>query len=346
MQIVLQVLFCFLGIDVSKGTLEVFLSYSDSRKSRSRQFPNTKEGCLALLAWLGEDASSCRVVMEATSRYHRLCERALLDHCALVELLNPRRARALSVGLGLSDKDDKVDAKVLSQAARLLQEQNLSVPCVAAQDLRDFSRTIDQMKEDAAKYLKRIEGLATESAAYQACTKAAKELKALAASQEKVWAEQAEGEPETWRRYTLAISVPSVGKVTARIVAVELPANLDRVTMRKIVGYAGLAARRNQSGDKSLPPAIYGGNVRLRTGLFMAAMHSVFKSGRYLPFYQHLKDRKHINVKTEGGRHLKAITAVMRKILTNILAVINRNEPWKEMPPENKNVPACKTAAA
>jgi transposase len=340
MQSVLQVLSSFLGIDVSKGTLEAFLSYSDSRKSRSSRFPNTKEGCLALLAWLGEDACGCRVVMEATSRYHRLCERVLLDHCALVELLNPRRARALSIGLGLSDKDDKLDAQVLSKAALLLQEQNLSVPCVEAQDLRDFSRTIDQMKEDAAKYLKRLEGLAPESAAYQACMKAAKELKALAASQEKIWNEQAAREPETWRRYTLAKSVPSVGQVTARIVSVELPANLDKVCMRRIVGYAGLAARRHQSGDKSLPPAIYGGNVRLRTGLFMAAMHSVFKSGRYLPFYQKLKDRKYVSVKTEGGRHLKAITAVMRKLLTNILAVINRNEPWKDLPPQNKNVPA------
>jgi transposase len=342
MQSVLQILFSFLGIDVSKGMLEVFLSYSDSRKSRSSRFPNTKEGCSALLAWLGEDAAGCRVVMEATSRYHRLCERSLLDHCALVELLNPRRARALSVGLGLSDKDDKVDARVLSQAARLLQEQNLSVPTVAAQDLRDFSRTIDQMKEDAGKYLKRLEGLAPESAAYQACMKAAKELKVLAASQEKIWTEQAAAEPETWRRYTLAKSVPSVGKVTARIVAVELPANIDKVTMRKIVGYAGLAPRRHQSGDKSLPPAIYGGNAKLRTGLFMAAMNSIFRSGRYLPFYEQLKNRTHINIKTEGGRHLKAVTAVMRKILTNILAVINRNEPWQELPPENKNVPACR----
>src|SRR5579859_6988518 len=123
MQSVLHVLFSFLGVDVSKGMLEVYLCYSDSRKTRRGQFPNTKEGCLALVAWLGEDAHGCRVVMEATSRYHRLAERTLLNSCPLVELLNPRRARALSIGLGLSDKDDKVDAHVLAQAARLLRER-------------------------------------------------------------------------------------------------------------------------------------------------------------------------------------------------------------------------------
>ena len=284
--------------------------------------------------------------MEATSRYHRLCERNLLDRCALVELLNPRRARALSVGLGLSDKDDKVDARVLSKAAQLLQKQNQSIPALQAQELRDFSRAIDQMKEDAGKYLKRLEGLANESAAYQACMKAAKELKVLAASQEKVWVELAAAEPETWRRYTLAKSVPSVGQVTARIIAVELPANLDKVNMRQIVGYAGLAPRRHQSGDKSLPPAIYGGSVRLRTGLFMAAMNTVYRTRRYQAFYEQLKDRTHINVRTEGGRHLKAITAVMRKLLTNIFAVIKRNQPWQELPPQKLVVPACPAVAA
>lgn len=336
MQSVLQVLFSFLGIDVSKGMLEVFLCYSDSERSRTKRFPNTPEGCLALVAWLGEDAKGCRVMMEATARYHRLCERVLLEHCAVVELLNPRRARALSIGLGISDKDDKVDARVLSQAALLLQKKSVSVPCVAAQDLRDFSRAIDQMKEDAGKYLKRLEGLELESAAFQAHTKAANQLKALAASQEKIWAELAQDEPETWRRYTFARSVPSVGKVTARIVSVELPADLSKAMRRKIFGYAGLVPRRHQSGDKSLPPAIYGGNARLRTALFMAAMHSVFTDGRNMPFYQNLKDRTYVNVKTPGGRHLKAITAVMRKLLSNILAVICRNETWQEMPPQHK----------
>jgi transposase len=284
--------------------------------------------------------------MEATSRYHRLCERTLLDSCPVVELLNPRRARALSIGLGLSDKDDKVDAHVLAQAARLLQERDITVPSVEAQDLRDFSRIIDQMKEDAGKYLKRLEGLCPESSAYQVSLKAANELKALAAAQEKIWTEQAALEPNTWTRYTLAKSVSSVGQVTARVVSVELPTNLDKVSMRKIVGYAGLAPRRHSSGDKSLPPAIFGGNPRLRTALYMAAMNSVFRTRRNLAFYQNLKDRTHISVKTPGGRHLKAITAVMRKLLCEVIAVIKRNEPWQKAPPTRTHVPASMPTAA
>jgi transposase len=345
MQSVLQVLFCFLGIDVSKSMLEVFLTYSDSRRDRSARFPNTKEGCLALLCWLGEDATGCRAIMEATSRYHRLCEHALVERCAVVELLNPRRARALSIGLGLSDKDDKVDAKVLSQAARLLKERDLCVPSLAAQDLRDLSRAIDQMKCDAADYLKRLEGLEKDSPAYEAHLQACEALKAAAKAQEKLWAELVAQDPETWRRYQLARSVPSVGHATARAVAVELPSNLGKVNMRKIAGYAGLAPRRHESGDKSLQPAIYGGNARLRTALFMASMHSVYHGDHLnMPFYERLKNRKDVSLRTPGGRHLKAITAVMRKLLCTIVAVINRNQPWQEIPPQSPHVQACKQA--
>lgn len=344
MQIVLQVLSCFLGIDVSKTTLVACLSYAGSDRCRTGQFPNTEAGCSALLAWLGKDAAGCRAVMEATSRYHRLCEQTLMTKCSVVELLNPRRARSLAVGLGFLDKDDKVDAQALSKAARLLERQGLCVPTLAAQELRDLSRSIDQMKEDAGKYLKRLEGLEPDSPAYQSNLETADMLKSRAKAKEKVWNELAAKDPETFRRYQLAKSVPSVGQVTARVVAVELPANLDKVSVRKIFGYAGLAPRRHQSGGMELPPAIYGGNARLRTALFMAATHSVFLGKRHLPFYETLKNRKHVTVRTDGGRHLKAITAVMRKLLGNIVAVIKRNEPWQETPPETSHVPACEPA--
>jgi transposase len=344
MKSVLQVLSCFLGIDVSKATLVVCLAYADSEQCRTAEFPNTEAGCAALLGWLGKDAAGCRVVMEATSRYHRLCEQTLMAKCSMVELLNPRRARALADGLGFLDKDDKVDAQALSKAARLLERQGLCVPALATQELRDLSRSIDQMKEDAGKYLKRLEGLEPDSPAYQSNLETANMLKARAKAQEKVWNELAAKDPETFRRYRLAKSVPSVGQATARAVSVELPANLDKVSVRKIFGYAGLAPRRHQSGGMEMPPAIYGGNARLRTALFMAARHSVFHGKRHLSFYETLKNRKHVNVRTQGGRHLKAITAVMRKLLGNIVAVIKRNEPWQEKPPESSHVPACEPA--
>jgi len=328
MEIVLQI---FLGVDIGKDSFVACRIGMDG-KALSRKFSNDEPGIAGLLRWLGDETPSCRAVLEATSRYHRLCERALLRAGVHVDLVNPRRARALAVGLGYSDKDDKVDAQALAQAARMLEAKDEKVASVQAQDLRDHSRSIDTIKRQAANFMKRMEGLDPESDAFKACAKAAQALKEVAANEEKIWTQAVRDEPETFRRYELAKSVDDVGHVTARVVSVELPANLDK-SLRQLTAYAGLVPRRHQSGNNELPPEISGGNPWLRTGVFMAAMHSVFVGKRFLPWYETLKARPNVCVKTKGGRHLKAVVAVMRKILANIIAVIKRNSPWTTQPP-------------
>jgi len=331
----------FLGIDVGKDLLVVCLLSGCGSTCQTKTFSNDAKGVASLLEWLGDKAKSCRAVMEATSRYHRICERALWGVVASVELVNPRRARALATALGHMDKDDKVDAHALAMGARLLESKGQKLATLAAQELRDHSRTIAQMKEDAANYLKRMEGLDSNSAAYQACKKAARALKALAAQEEREWRKTVKDEPETYRRYKLALSVPDVGHVTARTVAVELPADLSDRSAREISGYAGLVPRRRQSGASEMPPHIEGGNAHLRTGLFMATIHAVYKGKRFEEAYKRLAERPHVLVRTKGGRHLKAIVALMRKLLTNILAVIKQDRKWEEKPPkQNKAVPA------
>jgi transposase len=345
MEIVHQILW-FLGIDIGKCSFVVCRVGLDG-KAVSRTFSNDEFGIAELVRWLGAEVRSCRAVMEATSRYHRLCERALLSAGICVDLVNPRRARALALGLGYCDKDDKVDAQALAQAARLLQTNDQKVPSVKAQDLRDHSRTIDTVKREAANFLKRMEGLEPGSDAYKACAKAVKALKDVAALEEKIWTQAVQVEPETLRRYKLAKTVPDVGHVTARVVSVELPADLDKAA-RKLTAYSGLVPRRHQSGNQELPPEIQGGNPWLRTGVFMAAMHSVYQGKRFLPWYETLKARSNVCVKTKGGRHLKAIVAVMRKILANILAVIKRNSAWTTERPVHQVralVPAAQTNA-
>jgi transposase len=335
----------YLGVDVGKAELVACLVSPDRPKPRTKSFSNDREGVKKLLEWVGEAKGSCRAVLEATSRYHRLCERALWEAGTRVELANPRRARALATGLGLSDKTDKVDARVLAQAARLLEVKEERLASLAAQDLRDHSRAIDALKRDAADFKKRTEGLDPASAAYRLCERAAREMKKLAEKEEKAWLKAAEGDPQTFRRYTLALSVPDVGKVTARIVSVELPVEISSKKVRELLAYAGLVPRTKQSGSKESPPEIFGGNAHLRTGLFMATLHAVFKGKRFQERYELLVKRPDVLVKNEGGRHMKAMVALMRKLLANILAVLRRDAPWEEEPPkrnEEKAAPPAK----
>lgn len=133
----------YLGIDVSSKTLVCCLK-ARGRKDEEFSVPNDPKGLERLQERLGEKGARTRVVLEATSRYHLRAQRFLSEMGAEVQVLNPRRARALAEGLGRLDKDDKVDAEVLARAAQVLEEDP-ATPSRSPlhEELRDLSRFID-----------------------------------------------------------------------------------------------------------------------------------------------------------------------------------------------------------
>jgi len=61
----------FVGVDVSKKTLEVALLCPEGELKQG-SFGNSHEGHEALLTWLAS-FGACRIAMEATGSYHQLC---------------------------------------------------------------------------------------------------------------------------------------------------------------------------------------------------------------------------------------------------------------------------------
>lgn len=313
-----------LGIDADSQWLQAHL-IEKGGKRREARFANDAQGITELLEWLGKSRKGCRAIIEATSRFHRRVERALLSAGILAEIVNPRQARDLARGLGIIDKDDPTDARCLARAAQVLDERKDNKHhSVLAQDLRDESRAIAHLARLAAELKKSLQGLEPDSPAALLIKQSIEALAEKIKDAEAAWTKRLADEPEILRRYTLARSVRSVGHKTARVVAVELPADLDACNLRRASAYAGLVPRRHRSGDTELPARICQGNSHLRTGLFMAATLGVYMHGQYRPFYNSLIKR--------GKAHLQSIVAVMHKLLRTIVAVILRNTPWTETP--------------
>jgi transposase len=313
-----------LGIDVDLRELEVLL-IEKGGKRRKATFSNDEAGAAALVVWLGKSKKGCRAIVEATSRFHRLVERTLLRAGVLVDVMNPRQARDLARGLGIIDKDDPTDAACLARAAQVLEERkDTKRHSTLAQDLRDESRAITQLTRTVAELKKSLQGLDPGSPAAIRIKQACKALQEQIKQAEAEWTKRLAGEPEIQRRYKLARGVRSVGHKTARVVAVELPADLDACNLRRASAYAGLVPRRHRSGTKELPDQICQGNAHLRTGLFMAATLGVYQHAQYKPFYDSLFKR--------GKTHMQVMVAVMHKLLRTIVAVIKRGTPWTQIP--------------
>ena len=107
----------FVGIDVSKATLEIALD--DSAKTQT--LGNNEAGIKALLARLEPLRDAVAVVLlEATGGLEQRAAAALCGHGFAVMVVNPRQAHDFAKALGYLSKTDSTDAKALSHFARTL----------------------------------------------------------------------------------------------------------------------------------------------------------------------------------------------------------------------------------
>ena len=92
----------FVGIDVSRASLEVALIGSEKEVSTSQTAPNTEDGFGALIGWLARQTDAglekspeqVRVCLEASGGYERPVARFLHERGLTVSVVNPRRTSA------------------------------------------------------------------------------------------------------------------------------------------------------------------------------------------------------------------------------------------------------------
>ena len=107
----------FVGIDVSKATLEIALD--DSAKTQT--LGNDDVGIQALIARLEPIRGRVAVVLlEATGGLEQRAAVALCARGFAVMVVNPRQAHDFAKALGYLSKTDSTDAKALSHFARTL----------------------------------------------------------------------------------------------------------------------------------------------------------------------------------------------------------------------------------
>jgi transposase len=106
----------FVGVDVSKATLVVY--HPD--KNQVVQIDNSDEAIGGLCSELEKKKRQIRVVMEGTGGYEYLLVKHLACHKIEAAVINPRRIRDFSKGIGMDAKTDPIDAQVISKYAEVV----------------------------------------------------------------------------------------------------------------------------------------------------------------------------------------------------------------------------------
>jgi transposase len=124
--------------------------------------------------------------------------------------------------------------------------------------------------------------------------------------------------------HDLITSLPGAGPVLAATLIARVP-ELGRLSRREIAALIGVAPFTRQSGQWRGRDMIFGGRAPVRATLYMAAVSAVRHNPPLAAFYRRLRGR---------GKPAKvALTAVMRKLLTILNAMLKHHTVWERAMP-------------
>ena len=315
----------FLGIDVSKRKLDVALLHGG--KSRSKVVDNSSAGHEQLERWLsaqGAGAQTTQVCLESTGSYGERIAFRLADAGWWVSVVNPAQVKGYAQGELARNKTDRSDAALLARFCERMRPARWEAPSLEWRQLRAKVERLEALKAMRQQESNRLEAHSVGQSVDLAPSlqEHIDWLDRKIAELEKDINDHIDGHPTLRADAELMSTIPGIGELT---------------TM-KVLGYIG-DVRRFQSG-KALAAFIgvdprrceSGSSVKGRSSVSRAG-HAAARNALYMPGLVALKHNPALKLFGErlsaNGLTKKAvITAVMRKLVHLIYAVVKSGQPF------------------
>lgn len=307
------------AFDVAKATLEVcvlpgreHLSIANTpgqvRRLLKREMKRNRSG----------DLGPMLVVCEATGGYERhvlevAAERAIACHRA-----HGSAVRGYAQYRRKWAKTDAIDGDLLADYGRQTKDLLLYHPPRSEQEtLRCLQGRRKDLQDMLHAENRRLEHADAERPSVKRVIKTLdKELQRI----EGEIAHLIETDDIFRRSAELMQTVKGIGPVTAAVMLAYLP-ELGQLKRATVTALAGLAPFNRDTGKMSAPRHIHGGRRPIRNCLYMAAKSAI----RHSPHFKEYANR----LKAKGKSYKVVITAVMRKLVITLNAIVRDQEPWK-----------------
>ena len=315
---VATVVVSYVGVDVSKDSLEVALRYD----AKSFNVRNDLVGITQLLKRLPAPGT-CVVVLEGSGGYEREAIAELLQAGHRVAVVNPRRVRLFAIGLGHLAKTDPIDARVLVKFGETAEPPCLLIPTGPQSELKQLVERRRQLVDQQTAENNRRQQVSSKIA-LASVTKMLKVLKAEIKTLETKIAKLID-EHDDWKHRTEIIqSHPGLAGVGSSTLIADLP-ELGQLNRQRITSLVGLACYNHDSGKLKDKRCIWGGRSEVRRILYMATLTAIQRCPVIKAFYLKL-----VKGSAETPAKLKkvALVACMRKILITLNEMVRTNKPW------------------
>jgi transposase len=258
-------------------------------------------------------------VFEATGKLESLAVAELTAAGLPVVVVNPRQVRDFAKALGRLAKTDRIDAAVLAMFASRIQPEVRPLPDEKAREFQEKLSRRRQLVQMQTAERNRLQAALAKSV--RASIQTVLDLLQRQLTELEDDLEQTVRNSPVWcEKEELLLSVPAIGKHTARNLLANLP-ELGQCSRQRISRLVGLAPINRDSGQMRGYRAIGGGRAHVRQALYMAALVATKWNPLIAQHYQKLL--------AAGKRKKVALVACMRKLLVVLNAILRDHKPWR-----------------
>ena len=320
----------FIGIDISKRTLDVVIYDQENKKARAHfKVPNDTKGFRKMIKLFKADKvdfDSAFICLEYCGIYGLEIGFFLekkIDFC-FCSPLHIKRSLGLTRG-----KNDKLDAFKIARFSYLFKDElsPSSMPTATMLKLRNLmsercravkAATIDK------QVLKELSGQLDRGAILRARRRLKVSTVDISAIEKEIVA-LIMGDPELKKNYDLLISITGIAIVNATMM-ILCTNNFEGITnARSMAYYCGVAPFEYTSGTsiRGKTKVSNLANKRMKANLTNAARSAIVHDPELRIYYKRKRE--------EGKAHGTVLNAVKFKLITRAYAVINRGTPFVKL---------------
>jgi transposase len=305
----------FVGIDVSKSTLDIFADFPAPQLPLHCAY---EDASVRTLCEHLVQLAPTLVVMEASGGLEQRLAVELAASGVTLAVVNPRQVRQFARASGELAKTDAIDARILCAFAKAIRPEARAPHDEATRELADLLSRRRQLVDMRVQELQRQHTASSRSMRKSLAEHVAWLDKRIERLDEDMGERLRDS--DVWRaKDDLLRSVPGVGPVLSRTMLGLCP-ELGVLNRREISKLVGLAPLANDSGKHRGRRRIWGGRADVRRVLYMAAQVAM----RHNPVIAAFATR----LKAAGKLPKVVIVACMHKMLIIMNTMLKTGQPW------------------
>lgn len=305
-----------IGIDVAKSKLDICVLANQT--TQHHIIENTPEAILHFIDNTMANDHVTLLVMEYTGGYEKIARRTLQSLSLPVYVAHPNEVYHYAKSKKLFAKTDKLDATILARFGQDNHLQVAKIKTALSTELQELVQRYRQLTAQLIAEKNRFKKHLCEE--HQASVKRGIAFLTQEITEiEKLMHQKIFTSAELKAKFDLLLSFKGVGKKTAYTLVGGLP-ELGELSRSKIAALVGVAPKNKDSGTKRGYRAIAGGRQLIRNTLYMCALSSSRRNQVMKAYYDQLLAR--------GKKKKVALTAIIRKIIITLNAMLRDNKPW------------------